>query len=121
MDEKKHQKAVLYMNSLRERAERLQEEAKCWKINPHRRKAIKKIGFPLDFFSKKELSEREKRKLLNLIRRELVSFKKHFSSVCRVVQKNPMVWNRKVKETEKRLEEALSFYEKVAPFLFQGK
>ena len=119
MDKKKHKKAVLYVNSLKERAEKLREEADYWKVNPNIYGTMKKIGFSLEFFRKKKLSEKEKKKLLRLTKRKLTSFKKHFSSVYRVMQENPMIWNKKIKETEEKLEQALSFYEKAVPFLFR--
>ena len=82
---------------------------------------MKKIDFPLGFFAEKELSEKDKKRLLRLTKHKLTSLKKHFVSVHSVLPKNPMIWSKKIKETEKELEKALAFYENVTPLLFRKK
>ena len=77
--------------------------------------------FRKGFFRNKELSEKEKKKLLRSVKRKLTFLKKHFSSVYLVIQKNPVIWDKKIKDTEKELEKILAFYEKVSPLLFRKK
>lgn len=122
MDEKKrHQKTLSYIWSLKERAEKLRKKANNWEVNPNISKIMKEIDVPLEFFSEKELPEKEKKKLLRLTKHRLTTLKKHFLSVHRMVQKNPMIWDKKIKETERELGKHLAFYEKVAPLLFRKK
>ncbi|MBU1091469.1 hypothetical protein KKA27_01215 [Patescibacteria group bacterium] len=121
VDKKKHKKNVLYIRSLKKRAEKLRKKADNWEVNTNIHRIMKGIGFPLEFFTEKELSEKEKKRLLRLTKYKLTSFQKHFASVHSVLQKNPMIWSKKIKETEKELEKALAFYENVTPLLFRKK
>ena len=121
MDKKKHKKVILYICSLKKRAEKLRKKADNWEVSPNIHRTMKKIDFPLDLFAEKELSEKDKKKLLRLTKHKLTSFKKHFASVHAVLQKNPMIWSKKIKDTEKELEKGLAFYEKATPLLFRKK
>lgn len=121
VDKKKHKKNVLYIRSLKKRAEKLRKKADNWEVNTNIHRIMKGIDFPLEFFTEKELSEKEKKRLLRLTKYKLTSFKRHFASVHDVLQKNPMIWSKKIKETEKELEKAFAFYKSVTPLLFRKK
>ena len=121
MDKKKHKKVILYIQSLKKRAERLRKDADDWEVSPRLNKRMKKIGVLLEFFKKDKLSEKEEKKLLGLTKRKLSLFNRHFSSICRVIQKNPMIWSKKIRDSEKELEKTLALYEKITPLLFQKK
>ncbi|MFQ6049803.1 MAG: hypothetical protein ACE5J0_02060 [Candidatus Paceibacterales bacterium] len=129
MKNKKQQKILSYIWSLKERAEKLQKKANNWEVKPNISKKIKERGTHSKFLgqiikiaSKPELTEKEKEQLLRLTKRRLASFKKHFLSVYNMVQKNPSrVWDRKIKSTERELEERLAIYEKTASLLFRKK
>ena len=121
MDKKNHKKNVLYIRSLKKRAEKLRKKADDWEVNPNIHRTMKKIDFPLNLFAEKELSEKDKKRLLRLTKRKLTSFKKHFASVHSALQENPMIWSGKIKEIEKELEKALAFYENTTPLLFRKK
>ena len=82
---------------------------------------MKKMGIPLEFFGGSELSEKGKMKLTESIKYKLSVLKNHFSSVYRMVQKNPIIWDKKIETNERKLGKRISFYEKIIPILFQKK
>lgn len=129
MKDKKQQKILSYIWSLKERAEKLRKEANHWEVKPHISKRIKNIDscsrtlrLITKIASKIELTEREKKQLIGLTKRRLNSLKSHFLSVHDIIQKNPSrIWDKKIKVTEKELEEHLAVYEKTLPLIFRKK
>lgn len=130
MKHKKHQKALLYIWSLKERAEKLRKEADNWEVKSNiSKRRIKKIdtyskflGRIVKMASKSELTEKEKKQLIRLTKRRFTLLKKHFLSVHNLIKKNPSrFWDRKIKSTETKLEEDLTVYEKIIPLLFRKK
>ncbi|MBZ9572007.1 hypothetical protein KJA15_01550 [Patescibacteria group bacterium] len=130
MEDKKHQKILSYIWSLKERAEKLRKGASDWEVNVNiSKKRIKKIDAHSKFLGqiikislKPELTEKERKQLIRLTKRRLSSLRKHFLSVYNIIQKNPSrVWDKKIKSTERELEERLVLYEKVVPLLFRKK
>lgn len=129
MDKEKYQEALSYVWALKERAEKLREEANSWEVKPKistRLKKLKTCSGPLEriikIASKPKLTEKDKEQLTRLTKHRLTSLKKHFLSVHTVIQKNPSgFWDKKIKSTERKLEVLLTLYEKMAPMLFQKK
>ncbi len=130
MEKKKHQKILSYTWSLKERAEKLRKEANGWEVKPNiSKRRIKEIDTHSKFLGqiikislKPELTEKEKKQLIRLTKRRLTSLKKHFLSVYNMIQKNPSrIWDKKIKSTERELEERLALYEKAVPLLFREK
>ena len=129
MENKKHQKILSYVWSLKERAEKLRKEASDWEVKPNISKRIKEMDTHSKFLGqiikislKPELTEKEKKQLIRLTKHRLASLRKHFLSVYNIIQKNPSrVWDKKIKSTERELEERLVLYEKVVPLLFRKK
>jgi len=130
MEKKKHQKILAYTWSLKERAEKLRKEANGWEVKPNiSKRRIKEIDAHSKFLGqiikislKPELTEKEKKQLIRLTKRRLTSLKKHFLSVHNMIQKNPgRIWDKKIKRTERELEERLALYEKAVPLLFREK
>ena len=129
MNNKKQQKILSYILSLKERAEKLRKEANGWEVKPNISKRIKKIdahskflGQIIKIASKPELTEKEKEQLIRLTKRRFTSLKKHFLSVYNLIEKNPSrVWDRKIKRTETELEKRLAIYKKIIPLLFREK
>ncbi len=129
MDKERHQKTLSYVWSLKERAEKLREEADDWEAKPRISKGLKKLKTHseslrriIKIASKPKLTEKEKGQLVRLTKRRLTLLKKHFLSVHRVIQKNPSgFWDKKIKSTERELEELLTLYEKIVPLLFRKK
>src|SRR6056297_3146989 len=100
---KKTKKALKTLSEFEERANKLREKAEKWEVNPDINKLMKKMGIPLKVSYKKGLSKKRKTKLLRLIKYKLTTLQKHFSSVSRMVKKNPRVWDKKIKRNEKKL------------------
>jgi len=130
VEKKKHQKILSYTWSLKERAEKLRKEADGWEVKPNiSKRRIKEIDTHSKFLGqiikislKPELTEKGKKQLIHLTKRRLTSLKKHFLSVHNMIQKNPSrIWDKKIKSTERELEERLGFYEKAVPLLFREK
>lgn len=129
MDKENYQEALSYIWSLKERAEKLREEANDWEVKPKVSKRIKKLKHhsgPLErimkIASKPKLTEKDKKQLTRLTKSRLTSLKKHFLSVHKVIQKNPGgFWDRKIKSNERDLEKLLDLYEETAPLLFRKK
>jgi len=129
VNNKKHKETLLYIWSLKERAEKLREKANNWEVKPNINKRIKKIdtysrflGKIIKIASKPELTEKEKKQLIGLTKRRLTLFKKHFLSVYNLLKKSPdRAWDRKIKSTETELEERLDIYKKIIPLLFREK
>lgn len=129
MDKEKYQAALSDIWFLKERAENLREEANDWGVKPRISKRIKKLKTRSGPFeriikiaSKPKLTEKDKKQLTRLTKSRLTLLKKHFLSVHKVIQKNPSgFWDKKIKDTEKDLEELLTLYEKMAPMLFRKK
>ena len=82
---------------------------------------MKKKGDPLEISGGGKLSEKGRVKLTQSIKNKLDVLKNHFSSVYRMVQKNPMIWDKKIESNEKKLGKRISFYEKITPILFRKK
>ncbi len=126
---KKQQKIGSYIWSLKERAEKLREEANHWEVKPKISKRIKSVdgsSRPLQIIvkiaSKLELSEREKKQLMRLTKHRLSSLKRHFLSVYKIIQKNPTrIWDKRIRITEGELEERIAIYEKILPLIFREK
>ena len=130
MEKKKHQKILSHTWSLKERAEKLRKEANGWEVKPNiSKRRIKEIDTHSKFLGqiikislKPELTEKQKKQLIRLTKRRLASLKKHFLSVHNMIQKNPSrIWDKKIKSTERELEERLALYEKAVPLLFREK
>lgn len=130
MEKKKHQKILSYTWSLKERAEKLRKKASGWEVKPNIiKRRIKEIDTHSKFLGqiikislKSELTEKEKKQLIRLTKRRLTSLKKHFLSVHSMIQKNPSrIWDKKIKSTERELEERIVIYERVLPLIFQKK
>ena len=129
MNDKKQQKILSYISSLKKRVEKLREEANSWEVRPKISKKIKKIDGSsrvlraiIRIASKEELTERDKKQLIGLIKRRLSALRRHFLSVYEVIKKNPSrIWDRKIRVTEKNLEEQISAYEKILPLIFKKK
>ena len=129
MNNKKQQKILSYILSLKERAEKLRKEANGWEVKPDISKRIKRIdthskflGQIIKIASKPKLTEKEKEQLIRLTKRRFTSLKKHFLSVYNLIEKNPSrVWDRKIKRTETELEKRLAIYKKIIPLLFREK
>ena len=129
MKDQKCQKALAYILSLKERVEKLRKEANNWEVKPNISKRIKKIDTRsgvlrkiIKISLKPELTEKDKKQLIRLIKGKLTLFKRHFLSVYNIIQKNPSrIWDKKIKSTERELEECLAIYEKIAPLLFRKK
>lgn len=129
MKDQKHQKILSYIWSLKERTEKLRKEADDWEVKPHISKRIKKIDTHSKFLGriikiafKPELTKKEKKQLISLTKRRFTLLKRHFLSVYNLIQENPSrIWDKKIKSTERELEEHLVLYEKIVPLLFQKK
>ncbi len=116
---KKTKKALKTLSEFEERANKLREKAEKWEVNPDINKLMKKMGIPLKVSYKKGLSKKRKTKLLRSIKYKLTTLQKHFSSVSRMVKKNPRVWDKKIKRNEKKLRKRLRFYERITPIVFR--
>ena len=129
MKDQKCQKALAYILSLKERVEKLRKEANNWEVKPNISKRIKKIDTRSGVLRKiikislgPELTEKDKKQLISLIKGKLTLFKRHFLSVYNIIQKNPSrIWDKKIKSTEWELEKRLTLYEKTAALLFRKK
>lgn len=129
MDNKKQQETLLYVWSLKERAEELLVKASNWEVKPSISKKVKRIDNRSKFLGqiiklslKPELTKKDKKQLINFTKARLNSLKKHFLSVHNILQENPnIIWDKRIEATEKELEERLTLYEKVVPLLFQKK
>jgi hypothetical protein len=126
---KTQQKNLSYIRSLKERVEKLRKEANNWEVRSQISKRIRDIDNPsrslriiTKIASKMKLTEREKKRLIGLTKRRLSSLKKHFLSVYNIIQKNPSrIWDKRIKITEKELEERVAIYERILPLIFQKK
>ncbi len=129
MKHKKQKEILSYILSLKERAENLREELDSWEVKPKINKRIKSVDgnskalrIITKIGSKIELTEREKKRLTRLIKRRLSSLKRHFLSVYKLVQKNPTkIWNKRIRITERELEERIAIYENILPLIFRKK
>ena len=121
MTKKDKEKALEILLGFKKRAERLSEKAEGWEVNSNLNKMMKKMGIPLEFAGGGKLSEKGKIKLTESIKYKLEDLKNHFSSVYHMVQKNPMIWDKKIESNEMKLGKKVSFYEKITPILFQKK
>ena len=115
------EKALEVLLSFKKRAEKLSEKAEKWEVNSNLNKVMKKMGIPLEFSGGGKLSSKGKIKLVQSIKYRLGVLKNHFSSVYRMVQKNPTIWDKKIESNERKLGKRISFYEKITPILFQKK
>jgi hypothetical protein len=118
---KKQKKALETLSGFEKRAEKLRDKAEDWEVNPDINKLMKKMGIPLKVSYKKGLSKKRKAKFLRAIKYKLTTLQKHFSSVARMVEKNPRVWDKKIKRNERKLQRQLKFYERITPIIFRKK
>ncbi len=121
MTKKETAKALEILLGFKKRAEKLSEKAKEWEVNTNLNKIMKKMSIPLEFSGGGELSKKGKIKLIQSIRYKLDVLRDHFSSVYHTIQKNPMIWDKKIESNEKKLGKRISFYEKIIPILFRKK
>ena len=121
MNKKDKEKALETLLSFKKRAEKLSKKAEEWEVNTSLNKMMKKMGVPLEFSGGSSLSQKGRIKLIQSIKYRLSVLKDHFSSVYRMVQKNPMIWDKKIESNEKKLGKRISFYEKITPILFRKK
>ena len=119
MNKKDKEKALEILRNFKKRAEKLSVKSENWEVNPNLSKIMKKMGVPLEFSSGSKLSKKGRIKLVESIRNKLDVLKNHFSSVYRMVQKNPMIWDKKIENNERKLGKRISFYEKITPILFR--
>ena len=116
---KEQEKALELLAGFKKRVERLNNKSKSWEVNPNLNKIMKKMGIPLEFFGGSKLSKKGRTKLVQSIKYKLTVLKNHFSSVHRMVQKNPMIWDKKIENNERKLGKKISFYERITPILFR--
>ena len=121
MNKKDKEKALEILRSFKKRAERLSDKSEKWEVNPNLDKMMKKMGIPLEFSGGSNLSKKGRVKLIESVKYKLDVLKNHFSSVYRMVQKNPMIWDKKIENNERKLGKRISFYEKITPILFRKK
>lgn len=125
----KKKEVLSYIWSLKERVQKLREEINHWEVKPKISKRIKNVDSKARAFrtitkmaSKIELTKREKKQLIELIKRRLSSLKRHFLSVHNMIQKNPSrIRDKRIKITERELEERIAIYEKILPLIFREK
>ena len=120
MNKKEKEQALEILLGFKDRAERLSKKSKEWEVNSNLEKIMKKMGVPLEFVGGK-LSKKGRIKLVQSIQNRLDVLKDHFSSVYRMVQKNPIIWDKKIESNERKLGKRISFYEKMTPILFRKK
>ena len=121
MTKKETAKALEILLGFKKRAEKLSEKAKEWEVNTNLNKIMKKMSIPLEFSGGGELSKKGKIKLIQSIRYKLDVLRDHFSSVYHTIQKNPMIWDKKIESNEKKIGKRISFYEKIIQILFRKK
>ena len=121
MNKKDKEKALDILRNFKKRAEKLSVKSERWEVNPNLGKIMKKMGVPLEFSGGNKLSKKGRIKLVESIKDKLDVLKNHFSSVYRMVQKNPMIWDKKIENNERKLGKRISFYEKITPILFRKK
>lgn len=129
MKDRKQKEILSYVWSLKERVGKLREEANQWEVKAKISKRIKRADASsrdlrtiIKLASKPELSKREKKQLIGLTKRRLSSLKRHFLSVYKIIKKNPTrIWDKRIRITEKQLEERITIYEKILPLIFQEK
>ena len=121
MAKKDNEKALEVLLGFKKRAEKLSKKADEWEVNSNLDKIMKKMGIPLEFSGGGKLSKKGKVKLTQSIKGKLDVLKNHFSSVYRMVQKNPTIWDKKIEGNERKLGNRISFYEKITPILFRKK
>ena len=121
MTKKDKEKALETLLGFKKRAEKLSKKAEDWEVNSNLNKIMKKMGIPLEFSGGGKLSKKGKVKLVQSVQYKLNVLKNHFSSVYRMVQKNPVIWDKKIESNERKLGKRISFYEKITPILFQKK
>ena len=119
MNKKDKEKALDILRNFKKRAEKLSVKSEQWEVNPNLGKIMKKMGVPLEFSGGDKLSKKGRIKLVESIKNKLDVLKNHFSSVYRMVQKNPMIWDKKIENNERKLGKRISFYEKITPILFR--
>ena len=119
MNKKDKEKALEVLRNFKKRAEKLSAKSEKWEVNPNLGKIMKKMGVPLEFSGGSKLSKKGRIKLVESIKNKLDVLKNHFSSVYRMVQKNPMIWDKKIENNERKLGKRISFYEKITPILFR--
>jgi len=125
----KYPKILSYIWSLKKRVEKLRKGVNDWEVKPNISKRLKEIdthskflGQIIKIASKPELTEKEKKQLIRLVKRRLALLEEHFLSVHNMIQKNPSrVWDKKIKSTERELKERLVLYEKIVSLLFRKK
>ena len=120
MNKKEKEKALELLLSFKNRAEKLSKKSKEWEVNSNLDKIMKKMGVPLEFLGGK-LSKKGQEKLVQSIQYKLDVLKNHFASLHRMVQTNPIIWDKKIESNEKKLGKRISFYEKITPILFRKK
>ena len=135
MKYKKQKEILSYIWSLKERAQKLREEANNWEVKPKISKRIRsvdgnsrslqiiiKIASKLELNEREKKQKREKKQLMRLTKSRLSSLKRHFLSVYKIIQKNPSrIWDKRIKITEGELEERIAIYEKILPLIFREK
>ena len=121
MTKKDKEKALEILLGFKKRAEKLSKKSEEWEVNLNLNKIMKKMGIPLEFSGGGKLSKKGKVKLVQSVQYKLNVLKNHFSSVYRMVQKNPVIWDKKIESNERKLGKRISFYEKITPILFQKK
>jgi len=121
MNKKDKEEVLEILRNFKKRAERLSDKSEKWEVNPNLGKMMKKMGIPLEFSGGSKLSKKGRVKLVESISGKLDVLKNHFSSVYRMIQKNPMIWDKKIENNERKLGKRISFYEKITPILFRNK
>jgi len=121
MNKKDIEKALKTLSNFKERAKKLSDKAEEWEVNLNLNKAMKKMGIPLEFSTGNKMSKKGREKLIKSVIYKLSVLKNHFSSVHRMVEKNPTIWDKKIESNEKKLGRRISFYEKITPILFRKK
>ena len=121
MNKKDKEKALDILRNFKKRAEKLSVKSEQWEVNPNLGKIMKKMGVPLEFSGGNKLSKKGRIKLVESIKNKLDVLKNNFSSVYRMVQKKPMIWDKKIENNERKLGKRISFYEKITPILFRKK
>ncbi len=120
-NKKQKEEALKKLADFKKRAEKLRKKSRNWEVNPNVNKIMKKMGIPLEISGSKKLTKKRKDKLIRSIKYKLTILKNHFDSVYKTVKKNPMIWDKKIENNERKLGKKISFYERIAPILFRDK
>ena len=119
MNKQDKEKALEILLNFKNRAEKLSKKSEEWEVNSNLDKIMKKMGVPLEIVGGGNLSKKGRVKLVQSIQNRLLVLKNHFASVYRMVQKNPIIWDKKIENNERKLGKRISFYEKMTPILFR--